>query len=213
MRYIQDQALGEPNTALDLAALEQQRLIKRLPRYIDIARTAQDEGNANLGILHSSYQLLSAQVTEFLQEIGRTNPGSATYLRLNDFLNNQRVIQSAESTLHELTLAIHSIASRSALARIATTLTESLDAVLLTLNQVLEDGDEFDKHLLHSITGDRSEVFQRLRDVHLSQHKDLEADEKIRLLEITNATERLLWLLGELKIDTIMVEGTRTEPA
>lgn len=212
-RYIRDQALGDPDTALDLAALEQLRLIKRWPRYLEAVRTTNGSTVGNLGTLHESFQLLAGQVAEFIQGVGTTNPSSATYLRLNDFFNNQRVIQSAEATLNELTLSICDIPVHSPLTRISTVLTEALDAVLLTLIQFLAEGDDFDKRLLENITGDRGEVFHRLRDVHLSEHRGLSADEKIRLLEITNATERLLWLLGELKVDVLVVAATGSEPA
>jgi hypothetical protein len=73
------------------------------------------------------------------------------------------------------------------------------------------DGDEFDKQLLQNITGNRGEAFRRLRDVHLSEHKDLGADDKIRLLEITNSTKRLLSLLGELRVEAITVAKTGSE--
>ena len=91
--------------------------------------------------------------------------------------------------------------SISSLHKIKNMTTEALDTVLLTLNDVLEDGDEFDKKLLGKMTGDRGEVLQGIRRFFLKSEHAIEGDDQLNLLKITNLCERFLWLLGELRLD------------
>lgn len=202
-QYIYDHAIVDTESALDLVVLEQRRLIGFFTRYFDALRREPNGGSAHgaLVTLRNSFKTLSEQVHEFLDELGRTNPADATYERLNHLLNNQRLIQSIEDTLYDLATTVDATGRRSSLGELASTVVEALDTTVLTLQDVLADGDEFDKRLLRTMTGDRSDVLQRIRRAYLSEGTDLDADEKVNLLKITNLCERFFWLLGNLQME------------
>ena len=74
---------------------------------------------------------------------------------------------------------------------------EALDTIMLTLQAALAEQDEYDLMLLSKMTGDRSSVMQSIRELYLSDEEaKLGPEEKLRLLNLTNLCERLLWLLG-----------------
>jgi phosphate:Na+ symporter len=202
-RYIHDHALSDAETALDLVVLEQGRLISFFTRYFEVLRnrTAGANPRTSLVTLHESFETLSDQVLEFLEDLGRTNSVHATYERLNSLLNHQRLIRSIEATLYDLATTLDATFEESSLSELTETVIEALDTVLLTLQAVLADGDEYDKRLLSRMTGDRSSALQRIRKAYMSDTTELDAKEKLSLLQITNLCERFFWLLGELQTD------------
>jgi phosphate:Na+ symporter len=202
-RYIHDHTLSDTETALDLVVLEQGRLISFFTRYFEVLRnrTAGANPRTSLVTLHESFETLSDQVLEFLEDLGRTNSVHATYERLNSLLNHQRLIRSIEATLYDLATTLDATFEESSLSELTETVIEALDTVLLTLQAVLADGDEYDKRLLSRMTGDRSSALQRIRKAYMSDTTELDAKEKLSLLQITNLCERFFWLLGELQTD------------
>ena len=203
-QYIHDQAINDPGSALDLVNLEQRHLVSFYTRYFELLRqrdSAAGNSTQKLHELHDSFLSVSGHVSELLEDLGSVRSTNAIHERLNRAMSNNRTIQMIESTLFDLVITLSSISPNSSLHKIKNMTTEALDTVLLTLNDVLEDGDEFDKKLLGKMTGDRGEVLQGIRRFFLKSEHAIEGDDQLNLLKITNLCERFLWLLGELRLD------------
>jgi phosphate:Na+ symporter len=197
LQYIHDHALSDPETALDLAVMEQKRLIAILPGFIEAlrSRSAKSSSLPVLVSLRESFTTVADAVAEFLSGIGEANPAPATYERLNRAINDQSMIRLIEGSIWELASAIDEGRKKRALEQFQESVVEAVDAVLLTAVDAVSGGDDFCRTLFYKITGDQSETMQKLREAYLSGGDCLGPEEKVLFLKITNICERLFWLL------------------
>lgn len=201
--FIHDQAINAPSTALDLIKLEQQRLLGFFTRYFEIQRlnsSTEITTDTATKSLHSSFLAVANLVSELLDDLAGTNSADLIYERLNLSMNNQRVILMIESTLFDMVTTINAKPSNTELNELIDTLIETLDTVLLTLNDVVLEGRKFDKQLLKKMTGDRSAVLQEIRNNYFANNANINANDQLVLLKLTNLSERFFWLIGDLKM-------------
>ncbi len=197
LHYIHDHALSDPETALDLAVMEQKRLIAFLPRFMGAlrSRSAKNSTLPELAALRGSFRTVADAVGDFLGGIGEANPAPATYERLNQAINRQGMMRLIEGSVWDLALTIDEGRKKPALGQFQESVVEAVDAVLLTAEDASGSGDDFSRTLLCRITGDQSETMQKLRETYLADGDRLGPEEKVLFLRITNVCERLFWLL------------------
>lgn len=218
-KFIHDQAINDPSTALDLVSLEHHNLIGFYTRYFEILRdeksskggSAKRASNADglakrsadleIEQLHTSFQSVSSLVSELLEDLGGSNSSDIIYDRLNTAMSNTRTINMIETTIYELVITLESVADTSPIKELKDLTTEALDTVLLTLNDVIREGDEYDKKLLAGMTGDRSSALKKIRQLYLESNQHIDGDDQLNLLKITNLSERFFWLLSDLNVD------------
>jgi len=193
-RYIVNQSLHDADTALDLVALEQARLLSYFSRYFDTLRQDSPEGSSPAA-LHDAFQRVTQEIEGFLEELGHLDQSHRVFNRLNRAITQQRLMITVEDTLYELATTIQSHPEGSVVEPFNQRVVEALDAVVLTLHGALVEGDQDDRDYLARVTGDRGDVMQRIRNAFLSEAQALDATAKISLLKTTNLCERLLWLL------------------
>lgn len=198
LRYIHEHALGDPEMALDLAAMEQRRLVGFLPRYMEALRRRTAEKNAipELRAVQNIFISVGDSVGEFLSLIGEANPPRATYERLNCIINSHRLLHFLEGSLFELAKAIDESAGKSSTAGFYGGVIEAVDMVLLTLNDAVSVNDDFTLTMLCQMTGDRGNTMQKIREAYLADDSRLAPEEKLAFLKITNICERVFWLLS-----------------
>lgn len=197
-RFIYEQAVQEPETALDLVALEQQRLAGYLPRLLDIARSAPRDMGSAVARQRQVIDGLGAAIDEFLVHLGEQSLTHSAYERLNQAISMQRVLDGLSETLVELARAVGDTGNSGRTRRLTESVVEGLDAVLLTVVEAMGPGAEDDRMLLRSMTGDRGALMRRLREEYLAGDAELTAAEKMAILNITNLTERASWLISRL---------------
>ncbi len=199
-RFIYDHAVQEPETALDLVVLEQQRLASYLPRLLAIAR---ESGSVTaLARQRGVITGLGAAIDDFLDHLGEAQLTHSAYERLNGVLNVERILDGLAETLSDLARAVVEAGDSAATRRLTESVVEGLDAVLLiTVDAIGPDGAD-DRMLLKRMGGDRSALMRRLREEYLASDAGLSAADKMSILTITNLTERASWLLNRL-IDTL----------
>lgn len=199
-RFLYDQAVQEPETALDLVVLEQQRLASYLPRLLDAAREAspvvrvarQREVIAGLG----------DAIDEFLDHLGEASLSHSAYERLNHALNVERLLEGLAETLGDLARTVVEAEATPTMTRLTGSVIEGLDAVLLMVVDAMGPDGEDDRLLLRRLSGDRGALMRRLREEYLASDSGLSAADKMGILTITNLTERASWLINRL-IDTL----------
>lgn len=197
-RYIYEQAIQEPETALDLVALEQQRLAGYLPRLLDVARSVPRDAVAAVGRHRQVVDGLGSAIEEFLDHLGEQPLSHSAYERLNQAMSMQRVLDGLSETLVELTRAVCDAGNGPATRRLTESVVEGLDAVLLTAVEAMGPEAEEDRMLLRRMSGDRGALMKRLREEYLAGDAGLTALEKMAILSITNLTERASWLISRL---------------
>ncbi|MBG6164822.1 phosphate:Na+ symporter [Labrenzia sp. EL_208] len=197
LHYIHDQALVDPETALDLVDLEQNRLVKFFTKYFEHLRNDDKNGGSELTALHNSFQALAKEIDGFLDEFGETDHDHELYDRLNAALNRQRLLLGVEDTLHQLAQAIRSGPGLGSMNRFNQNVIEALDTVVLTLEGAVVDGRPSDQKRLGKIAGDRGDSMQRIRSAYLTADDHLNAESKLNLLKVTNLCQRFFMLLSE----------------
>ncbi len=116
--YIFDRAVQEPETALDLAALEQQRLASYLPRLLDIARVAPKGAETAINRLQQTIGTLASTIDEFLDRLGETPISHSGYERLNQALIRERLLDGLAETLADLARAVAAAGSNPTTGRL-----------------------------------------------------------------------------------------------
>lgn len=197
-QYIYDQAVQEPETALDLVAREQQRLAGYLPRLLDIARTAPKDAAAAVARRREVTASLASVIDEFLDRLGETQLVPSAYERLNQALSVQRILEGLSETLADLARTVVEAGANPTTQRLTGSVVEGLDAVLLTMVEAMGPGGEDDRALLRQISGDRGALMRRLREGYLESDASLAAADKMTILTLTNLTERASWLISRL---------------
>ena len=195
---IYDQAVQEPETALDLVAREQQRLAGYLPRLLDIARTAPKDATAAIARRREVIASLALVIDEFLDRLGETQLVPSAYERLNQALNVQRILDGLSETLADLARAVVEAGANPTTRRLTGSVVEGLDAVLLTMVEAMGPDGEDDRALLRQMSGDRGALMRRLREEYLESDASLAAADKMTILTLTNLTERASWLISRL---------------
>lgn len=199
--FLDDLALGDPEGALDLAILEQRRLIGQV-EHLTAALTrdgALAQRRRVIALRQDGLRQLMFRIDLYLTEIagGRLSPGG--YERLNLAIAGQRRLDAVVGTLGDLVdLLVDQMDRTDAIGRVATAIMHGVDAVMMTLGAAARSGDADDRGMLAAVVGDRGEIMTRLRRQYLSAEAEMPPADRARLLNATNLCERLFWLLASL---------------
>lgn len=193
-RFINDDALADPESAVDLALMEQRDLTRFFSRTLERARA-----NSAADELQSAFGMRVHLLNDFIEDLAVTELSTEAYEKVAALINSQRLLEATEATVHELAAEILHCGPR--LAGITDLVVESLDTVLLTFDAVLGQPDEYDMLLLRAMTGNRSAALQRIRESFVEREAALDTQSRLHLLTLTNLCERFFWLMGSF-IDT-----------
>jgi phosphate:Na+ symporter len=212
VRFIHEQALGDPETAMDLVAKEHVRLIQRLPAYLEGVRTDPTSPQPlSYAAMHQPFTVLAHEVYAFLQALFEQNLALPTSERLLNLMNRHSLLVSIEETVYQFVTAIEQTTSTETVRRLQQNFVEGLDALLLTGIEAMTSSDESDIDLLIRLTADRGDLMERIRNTYLSSETALGRSDKSLLLHITNLFEQIVWLLRRL--GTLLKSTQRFEAA
>jgi phosphate:Na+ symporter len=202
--FIFDEALDEPASALDLIDHEQRSLVRRLRGYTGAMRASPDAPEREKARhIHDPFAKVAARLDHFQHDLANRQLGSVEAERLAKLQNRLSLIVYLEDSVRELFGATNSIPTDGRLGQLIAQLTEGLDFILLTIIDALEEGGEA-VDLLTAITGDRSDLIERIRQRFLADETAVNAAERAALLHITNVFERTTWMTHRL---ARMVDG------
>jgi len=203
-RFIFDEALDEPASALDLIDHEQRSLVRRLRGYTGAMRASPDAPEREKArLIHDPFAKVASRLDHFQHDLANRQLGAVEAERLAKLQNRLSLIVYLEDSVRELFGATTSIPRDGRLGQLIAQLTEGLDFILLTIIDALEEGGEA-VDLLTTITGDRSDLIERVRQRFLADDTAVNAAERAALLHITNVFERTTWMTHRL---ARMVDG------
>ncbi|HEY1111863.1 MAG TPA: hypothetical protein VGE76_24620, partial [Opitutaceae bacterium] len=200
-QYINEQALADPESALDLVEKEQLRLLERLPAQLDTLRAeAPQAGHIPAGALHAASVALGTQVRSFLRELVEHHADAATTGRILQLEHRQSLLTSLDEAVHGFVHTLDGLRGpgASAIDPLLDRLVESLSTLLLTATDAARSGDPEDMVLLHRLTGDRGDLMERLRHTFSNTSPELDHSRKTQLFYLTSLFERIVWLLRQL---------------
>ncbi|MFG1227458.1 Na/Pi symporter [Xanthobacter wiegelii] len=189
-RFIHDEALADPITALDLAISETLRLVKLLPTLLpDLDQTETDDADERLALWRGAASVGLA-VDQFVAELiaaGLARDSLEVALHHQSLVENVRILQD---TLHDFTEVVEGFDE---VPPLAFALSESLRAITLSLADAT-DGPGEDLDLIIALAGDRSEMLNRIRRQLAATALDAGSDAR-QLLLATSLFERAIWLV------------------
>jgi phosphate:Na+ symporter len=191
--YLEAEALLSPETALDLVALEQLRMMRALELYLKAAR---GETEVDLARLHGAAGELGRQITEFLESLVKLPIAKSLAARSISFQRKQETIRTLEENVF---LFAETVESRHDAAALAGRLVEGLDTIVLTAFDALQTKDAGDVDMLMRLTDDRGGMMERLRN-RLRLDEAQEVEDVSALHYATTLFERNVWLLRQLAL-------------
>ncbi len=193
--YIHDSGLADPESALELAAKEQQRLLGWVPRLLDAVR-AETAGTAiPAASLHRAALSVGGELDEFLGEIGTRRFDAVTMKRWLTLRRRQELVVALGATVYEFAAAWERLGDCERMRR---AWAEGLHALAAEVVDALERPAQADLALLLAMTADRGEMMENRRRGMLDAAPGLAPEAQLELIHFTALFERAVWLLRQL---------------
>ena len=203
-RHISQEALADPDSALELADKEQVALLAHLPAQLDTLRAAPGSPTAPVApaVRHRAAQSIAAEVQAYLRELVEQSSDRAASARVLALEQRHALVVSLTDTVHDFTATLARLrAPDAAPAPLLDSLLESLDTLLLTAVDAVRAFDPDDLAILLRLTADRGELMERLRRQLLAASEPgLDHARKSDLFYATSLFERAVWLLRQLAL-------------
>jgi phosphate:Na+ symporter len=191
--YLQTEALNSPETALDLVALEQQRLVRAVSHFLEAAR---GDKAIRLKLLHVAAGQLGGEITHFLESLMSLPIGVDLTSQVIAFQRKEETLRALEENVF---LFAEVLQNQGNLPEMAGRLVEALDTLVLTAMDALGTKDITDITLLVQLTEDRGGMMERLRG-RLQLDAGQTAASIATLHYATTLFERNVWLLRQLAL-------------
>lgn len=194
-RFITEQALEDPATALDLSEREAARLVRLLPLLLpDLDRGLDGEAAVRLGMWRGGASVGLA-IEHFLADlIARGMPRESLRIALHH-QSLMETVRTLQDTLHDFTEVIEGFED---IPPLAFNLSEALRAIVLSLADATDAGND-DLDLIIALAADRSELLNRIRRQLAATAMGSEADTR-QLLLATSLFERAVWLVRRIAV-------------
>lgn len=197
LRFVQENALQDPATALQMTARESDRIITRLPSYLQPLR--REEGHlqvhGRLDELHQAARELNHSINEIFTELFGQDMRRQEAELLIQTQNQHRILESLEEQLYELTCLLGQDMKNQNMEKIRHLTVEGLYTILTIAGETVENPDPAEWDLLLSMTGDRSGVVAELRKSYLNKEQDITPEARSLFLHMTNVYQRTVWLI------------------
>ena len=196
--YINDHSFGDVAIALSLVDLEQRRVLSRFSQYLDFVRRGR-----GIQSLMISTRELNSHVDVFLRELSAHQSDFDTEYMIS-IQGRQKLITWLEEQFSELSIGLNSLEDTRALRDFKHSFVEGIDAVMLVINDDAMAGDIDSRYFSTLLTSDRSDLMRKIRSTYLEGDLNLSKENRVRIMNITVAAERIFFLLSKL---TVAIEG------
>ena len=163
--FIKDRSYRDVGIALQLAVLEQQRVLNAFPSYMDAVRRGDDA--EELDDLSDSVKSVLDEISEFITELRRRHPGHSPQA-INSVMAQQRLIIWLEEQFEELCAELMELPDDTESGQLRYVLLEGIDTVVITVNESLSSTDPEHWPLASQLTYDLSDALDRIRNDYVS---------------------------------------------
>jgi phosphate:Na+ symporter len=196
-RYINADAVNQPETAILLAEKEHLRLAKRFPQYLDALRTDRViSEQPEPSVYHAAFLGISECLTSFLHDTLQGAASVELAEKLLNLRNRQDLLAVVEADLLRQYEALRARPGGAKAAQLCSAIVEVLDTMLQTTLAAADTGDRDELLLLRAMTSDRSEMMEGIRKKYLTTEEDVTAEDRALILDVTHGFERIVWSLG-----------------
>jgi phosphate:Na+ symporter len=196
LKYIYDQALYDPETALDLIEKEQQRVLQRFPMMLDFIRPHENpKGKLTLKGLNDSTIQLNDEIDSFTTNLVNMNISHSSSERLLNIQNRQSLLESLRENIYSISVTITDANLSKELLPLFNNMIEALHTILLTMADVAKNKEDMDIRILLEITQDRGSMMEEIRKSHMTGEYELVAADRPVLLFVTDLFQRSIWMI------------------
>lgn len=199
--YIYDQALEDPETAIELIVKEQNRAASRFIMCINTVREEVDEviGEAldyDLETLHGATEKLNLELDRFIKEMFLKDLSRSVSEKLLSLDNSQNLIGSIEDNLYHMIKEIKESTLEGKQAELLNHLTESAHAVLSLCIEANREGDKPIAIDLIQMTSDKGKLMESIRERYTLEEAHLSQEQRKSIRLVTDHYQRIVWLLN-----------------
>lgn len=199
MRFLHDQALKDPETALSLLAREQARLLRQLPLYVrELRKVISGDGKPTYESIHTAFQSVAREIDAFTAELFRQETTAVTSERALNIQNRQRLLEGLEEVVRELVVDLDRWVRFREEMTLRDSFVEGIDTLLMTACDAADSSQMEDVELLVNITRDRSELLRAMRQSYLAEESSLTSEGRQLFLRITGHFETAVWILSRM---------------
>jgi len=214
-RYLYEQAVDEPESALGLVDKEQARLFALTPLYLGIADQLPpaERGLQRAAVIGVATALAGA-IAAFLDDLADSAASRDLLERAADRRGCNALLRSIHESLDEAGEELARPFEAEAMRSLAQNIGEGLGALLLTADEAVRSRSPDDLVLLRRLTADRESLVDALRRRVMAADRGLSAADQAHLYALTSLLERVVWLLrryGGLVAAQVERETEQTE--
>ncbi|MFK5923205.1 MAG: Na/Pi symporter [Verrucomicrobiota bacterium] len=201
-RFLTQQAVVDPESAVELVQKEQIRLLRFLPAQLNNIRDDAPEADTPLidaATLQRAGHAVGLEVQAFLTELIEQQSDHTTSLRLVAAERRQNIIMPLSELCHQFVTTfseLRPVAGET--GPFLDNLTESLNTMLLTAIDASSDKDPNDLEILHRMTADRGSLMERVRINQNKGSSEFDQQQKSQFSYLITLFERAVWLLRQL---------------
>ena len=195
-QFLHERAADSPETALMLIEKEQNRLLERLPNYIEYVREESGRDGHHPDAYHEAFSHISGRIGEMLSKISGHGLNHATSDELIRVTKLEEQLVTLEGIVHRLAtqmLGEHESPRAGTLGR---NIMESIDFMILTAIDAIESKDSDEIETLEMLTQDRSAMMTKIRHNYFESERDLSNKDRNFILDITILFENAVHTLG-----------------
>lgn len=193
-RYIYDQALAEPVTALELLERDELRLVERFPYYLDCIRQDTKMTAAYpLETVHGATETLIGELMGYVQELAGLSKSSDVAAGLLVVRGRIELLENIEEALNNYVMAIEGKHFSRDLESLKDSITETLHTLLLMIIDLRKNYDQMDFNLILTLTADRSDMMNRLHKEIRLKNPNLLLGEQAIMEDMLICFEHLVW--------------------
>lgn len=200
-RHLSEEALEDPESALDLVEKEQLHLLDRLPVQVAAILPDTAAGAVAPGVIHRSNVAVAGEIQSFIHELAEREIDRDTSRRVLDLERRLALLVSLDENVHAFvdTFAQLPLAATAG-DGFANHLAESLHMLLLSTLDARRTTDPAETELLLRMTSDRGDLMERMRRNLLAAPQPVDHQHKSRVFYLTSLFERIVWLLRQFAL-------------
>jgi phosphate:Na+ symporter len=213
-QYLHLSGLADLETGVGAIVSEQNRLFKRFIKFMNNWRIEKETGQNlldTISVAHNSFISVIKEIRNFIEAL---QSKTVNLFHSDSFLfvlSRQEILETLEINIFEFIKTdleksqdgnnkMPLNQNSSEYNKITQNFLESLDTVLLTLNDWIELSDKNDIQFLAVMTDDKSNLIEKLKNNYLNRESALSLFEKSKYLSLLNRYERIIWLLNRLAV-------------
>lgn len=192
LAFIHSRAHDDVVTALELADLEQRRVLAFFSSYLDAVRRGLDGDS-----LRSPVKALLGEIDDFLDTVRKKHPGHGME-GISSMLTRQRLIVWLEEEFGDLCDGLDRLPNDAATSSLRDSLIEGIDVFVQTIMEGMTSNDPDDWRVITQLTGDRSQMLRDIRARYISAETSLSEAAQADILAVTNTATEIFFLLSRL---------------